>query len=500
MRLRPPSSENHEQYPAATQDDPHSPLMNYMLQLSHQYADDQEEEDDDAQNEYDDMILHTNYERGNHQNLNHDDDDGDDDDDDDDQHQIEQNPPEEEDHDDDEDDDDEEDDEDRDDDDDDEDDDISPFSHNFLRAFASNQLNVGSLSTRGSPSARHRGRRQSADRTLSRLLSEYYSPNFTSTSSHFNASSRSNEDEPHGDDAATEPLLPSQHQDMSPHQFSSRAFSSSSPHLPPSRARPHSSRAAHDDSALLSPSRTSLSHRHNASLSASGVSNAILQGSTNSTQQSSHRQHYHESTSHAAFTKILTKNLPHIFSNRKFMLSQKLKQQHAYAKLISQLGGKVYDSIVEHVDLAIFEWHDLEDPQWKLAQHMGIPQLTPQWIEACIQAQKLIRPHKCCIHWPVLRSPSGIAAMHHLVISVTGFVGEERSDLKYLIRACGAKYSGALSKRENTHLICCQPFGEKYRKALEWNICVINKRWLYDCIKSWTCLPEEAYRDVGVLR
>lgn len=41
------------------------------------------------------------------------------------------------------------------------------------------------------------------------------------------------------------------------------------------------------------------------------------------------------------------------------------------------------------------------------------------------------------------------------VISVTGFVGEERNDLKQLIRMSGANYSGTLSKKENTHLICC---------------------------------------------
>lgn len=90
--------------------------------------------------------------------------------------------------------------------------------------------------------------------------------------------------------------------------------------------------------------------------------------------------------------------------------------------------------------------------------------------------------------------------MRGLVISVTGFVGEERNDLKYLIRAAGATYSGALQRKENTHLLCSMPEGEKYKKAHEWNIIVVNSRWIYDCIAQWTRLPEVLYQDVFVNR
>ncbi len=67
-----------------------------------------------------------------------------------------------------------------------------------------------------------------------------------------------------------------------------------------------------------------------------------------------------------------------------------------------------------------------------------------------------------------LPSRNGIPEMKNFVVSVTGFVGTERSDLKFLIKAVGAKYSGALSKKENTHLICYNAEGEKWKKAKEW--------------------------------
>lgn len=77
-----------------------------------------------------------------------------------------------------------------------------------------------------------------------------------------------------------------------------------------------------------------------------------------------------------------------------------------------------------------------------------------QWLEECIQAKQFIEAYKPYIHYPI-RNNLGIRGMNKFVISVTGFVGEERNDLKFLIKTSGAKYSGALSKKENTHLICC---------------------------------------------
>lgn len=99
-----------------------------------------------------------------------------------------------------------------------------------------------------------------------------------------------------------------------------------------------------------------------------------------------------------------------------------------------------------------------------------------------------------------LPSRDGIPHMKDFVISVTGFIGSERSDLKFLIRAVGAKYSGALSKKENTHLICCNAEGEKWRKAKEWKIKVVNFRWLWDCVEQWSYIDESAYQDVLVVR
>lgn len=49
-----------------------------------------------------------------------------------------------------------------------------------------------------------------------------------------------------------------------------------------------------------------------------------------------------------------------------------------------------------------------------------------------------------------------------------------------MILAIGAKYTSTLSP-ENSHLITLSEEGEKYEKAKEWNLNVINHLWLEDC-------------------
>lgn len=49
----------------------------------------------------------------------------------------------------------------------------------------------------------------------------------------------------------------------------------------------------------------------------------------------------------------------------------------------------------------------------------------------------------------------------------------------------GAQYTSQLTP-DNTHLICAAAEGEKYRKAQEWNVNVVNHLWIEDCWQHWT--------------
>jgi NAD-dependent DNA ligase len=168
-------------------------------------------------------------------------------------------------------------------------------------------------------------------------------------------------------------------------------------------------------------------------------------------------------------------------------------------KTAQQLGAQLRKTFTTDCTLFITPYQTGIDFEQAVANTPYTQIVSLQWLEECIQAKNYIEPYKPHIHYPI-RCSTGIPEMSKLVISVTGFVGEERNDLKFLIKACGAKYSGALSKKENTHLICCVPEGEKYQKALEWNIKVTNKRWLYDCVSEWNYCPEEYYSDINIQR
>jgi PAX-interacting protein 1 len=71
--------------------------------------------------------------------------------------------------------------------------------------------------------------------------------------------------------------------------------------------------------------------------------------------------------------------------------------------------------------------------------------------------------------------------------TLTGFEGIERARLRYMIRALGGKYSGHLSKW-HTHLIAREPGKtNKFKKASQWSIPIVNGLWLSELYLGNTC-------------
>lgn len=109
--------------------------------------------------------------------------------------------------------------------------------------------------------------------------------------------------------------------------------------------------------------------------------------------------------------------------------------------------------------------------------------VSPIWLKTCIvdgsipsstrRRPLLFQPQP----WPILR-------LHDcgIKLAVSGFVGSERTGLIQLVRAVGATYTEHL-KPSNTHLICREPKGPKYEKAIEWKLHVVTVDWLYHVIR-----------------
>ncbi|MCO5578953.1 hypothetical protein L7F22_032804 [Adiantum nelumboides] len=97
-----------------------------------------------------------------------------------------------------------------------------------------------------------------------------------------------------------------------------------------------------------------------------------------------------------------------------------------------------------------------------------------------------------------------IPEMDSVVASITGYVGEERSNLIKLINSSGACYVGKLLKGSTTHLVCWTFDGPKFEMAKRFQMCIVNHRWFEDCCKSGKRLDESPYtilscKEVGCL-
>lgn len=109
-----------------------------------------------------------------------------------------------------------------------------------------------------------------------------------------------------------------------------------------------------------------------------------------------------------------------------------------------------------------------------------------------------------------LPSKNGLPGMAGKKISLTGYNGLNREELKILVEQAGASYTGSFS-RENDLLICYEHTGMKFERAKEWSRepaqngrpFVVNHLWLLDCFKEQKWLEPEPYcrlsgEDIGL--
>lgn len=109
----------------------------------------------------------------------------------------------------------------------------------------------------------------------------------------------------------------------------------------------------------------------------------------------------------------------------------------------------------------------------------GVRCITINWINDVIAKRQLIDPWKP-LHFPLSFSPENKPLKNH-IITVTNFEGPERKAVKDLILLAGAKYTNYMSF-QNTLLVCRNVAGNKYDKAIQWKIPIVNCHFLNDII------------------
>ena len=119
--------------------------------------------------------------------------------------------------------------------------------------------------------------------------------------------------------------------------------------------------------------------------------------------------------------------------------------------------------------------------------------VSPYWLEDCIKLGKEIKVqyYHSPINLPITVKPDKV-----IVIGVSGFIGQERCYLAEVAKRLGMVYQEKLLKHDKdgvfqtTHLICDRPEGSKYKAALKWQLKIVTKEWLLECLKECDLVSE----------
>ena len=100
-----------------------------------------------------------------------------------------------------------------------------------------------------------------------------------------------------------------------------------------------------------------------------------------------------------------------------------------------------------------------------------------------LESNTLPSPLDRIMHYPPPKMP--LSDFANDVITVSGYVGSTRDNLKRIIELLGAKFEGNMTKDKTTHVIAAVRNGSKVQHAQQWGIPVVNHLWIEDCLISW---------------
>ncbi|XP_078719595.1 PAX-interacting protein 1 [Lampetra fluviatilis] len=150
---------------------------------------------------------------------------------------------------------------------------------------------------------------------------------------------------------------------------------------------------------------------------------------------------------------------------------------NSWKKAIIQNGGLVEASHSPRCTHLLCE--SQTGPVFAQALKEGKRCVTAHWLNDTLKSRRVIPPNRA-LHLPMALQHSAKPCASH-IISVTGFVDQDREDLKLMIALTGGRYTGYLS-RSNTLLVCKDPSGMKFDKAREWRVPCVNITWLCDVL------------------
>lgn len=167
-----------------------------------------------------------------------------------------------------------------------------------------------------------------------------------------------------------------------------------------------------------------------------------------------------------------------------------------WSQTLTKHGAVIVDDIMNKNLTHFVCAYSTSDLFRQVSKRGSVRMVTAHWLNDVLQKKSLFVPN-LAIHYPTPYEPSepDKLPLAKALITVTGFDGIERARLRYMIRSLGGKYSGHLG-RWHTHLIARESgTSDKYLKAFEWAIPIVNGLWLSELFLGNTNALKESLDD-----
>lgn len=117
------------------------------------------------------------------------------------------------------------------------------------------------------------------------------------------------------------------------------------------------------------------------------------------------------------------------------------------------------------------------------ARERALRIVRPEWVEEC--------------HATALRLGEDryeVPALQGVVVACTNLGSEDRLLVKEAVEALGGAYAGSLEKGKTTHLVCDEPWGDKFDHATEWGVPIAGSEWIDACTEAGQLVDPAEYR------
>jgi NAD-dependent DNA ligase len=174
------------------------------------------------------------------------------------------------------------------------------------------------------------------------------------------------------------------------------------------------------------------------------------------------------------FQKKLKERVSKLFFGKKFKVMRYLESiKSILNNSIEISGGIIEEEFVKDLDYLIIKCIDIkEEVEIKKLTNENLKIVSGFYMDQCFNDLKIVDIEENLIYKP-LRNKE-IKEMEGLLIAITGYKNNERSDLIYLIQGVGSIYTGVLDSKTNI-LICKTKEGDKYEFGKKNNIIIVSK-------------------------